>query len=74
MSFRCDICDAVQPVRSKPIKIVLETRKVVYPQRTVKKITQFRTDIIVIDNGGQGVEIVEEANACADCAKDRGVE
>jgi hypothetical protein len=67
MSFRCDICDGVQPVDSSPVRVILETRRKIYPRRTKRK-KKPPFEEIVIDRGGEGTEIVEEANACPECA------
>lgn len=69
MSFRCAMCKEAQPVNSSPHKIVVETRAVTYPERTKKRVTQFREENIVIDAGGQGTEIVKEIDVCPTCAK-----
>lgn len=69
MSFRCGICNEPQPERTKPIKIVLETRKATYPERRgMVGRAPFRREV-VIDNGGGGWEIAEEVDACVVCAE-----
>lgn len=75
MSFRCDQCHtAVLPttrmehgfatyVPAIPHRVVVETRKKVYSERTYE--VGNRT---IHDPGGVGTEIVREHNLCADCA------
>lgn len=63
MSFKCQKCGEAFPDKVKPIRIITKTRKKVYPVRYDKKDPK-----IVIDNGGNGWEIVEEKMVCVDCA------
>jgi len=69
MSFRCSICNAIQPDHTQPIKITLETRKVIYPERMGKDGKPPYERDVVIDSGGEGMETVQEADACEECAK-----
>jgi hypothetical protein len=64
MSFICCFCKKAQPDRTKPIKVVLETRRKVYPVRRDKEDE-------VIDKGGIGRETVKEAYICKYCARKR---
>ena len=63
MSFRCQICDEAQPVRTPPVNVVLETRPKSYPKREYQSRGK-----IIKDSGGTGREIVKVAGACGDCA------
>ena len=56
MSFRCGICNEVQPVKTSITKVVLETRNKTYRVKDGK-------DIITT----AGSEIVREVDACAKC-------
>lgn len=60
MSFICERCKKVQPIRSKPNHIIISTRKKTYP---VRKDSEEN----VIDRGGSGWEIVEEQKICDTC-------
>jgi len=60
MSFRCGICNKAQETGTPPIMLVIEQRRVNYPQRMKGKK--------VIDPGGSGWEIARAVNACAKCA------
>jgi hypothetical protein len=64
MSFICYSCKKPQPNRTKPIKIVLETRRKIYPVRRNKENE-------VIDKGGIGRETVKDAYICKYCARKR---
>ncbi|KKL04518.1 hypothetical protein LCGC14_2615280 [marine sediment metagenome] len=59
MSFRCELCNRSMPAHVKPIRLVMETRRKVYPERMLDKK--------VFDIGGVGFEIVKEVNACKKC-------
>jgi len=58
MSFRCQICDAVQPTNTPVNKVVLETRPKTYHYVHDR---EHRTS--------SGSEIVQEVSACGECAE-----
>lgn len=61
MSFTCDKCHQAQVPHTKPIRVVVETRRRSYPRRYAKDGKK------IIDEGGHGSEIVREMNLCPLC-------
>lgn len=64
MSFICDKCHKPQRNHIKPIRVVVEIRKKIYPIRYAKD------GKTVIDKGGKGIEIAREMNLCLPCSKE----
>ena len=64
MSFKCEKCGNYQGAGKKPIRVVVETRVISYPQRYADPEHK-----ICIDNGGAGTAIVKESNMCNECAQ-----
>ena len=62
MSFTCQNCNKPQSAGTQPVKTVTKVRRKVYPQRTTPDGYE------VIDQGGTGIETVEELNLCEKCA------
>jgi len=62
MSYRCQMCGKAQEPGSSPTMIVVEKRRVNYPQRFKGKK--------MIDPGGSGWETAREAAACHECVED----
>ncbi len=63
MSFRCELCNDAVPAGTQPVRLVLETRRKVYPERMSGKK--------VFDIGGVGYETVKEVGACKKCVTRR---
>jgi hypothetical protein len=61
MSFICDKCLKPQSNHEKPYRVIVETRKRIYPKRFAKD------GKTIIDNGGDGWEIAREMNLCKSC-------
>ena len=59
MSFICEQCKQVQRPRSKPIRVVVESRVKYYPRAEIGDETT--------DSGGSGWEIVREIMVCRRC-------
>lgn len=60
MAFRCNVCNQAQPAGESPTMLVVEQRRVTYPERRKGKK--------IIDRGGNGIETVKEVMACSACA------
>lgn len=67
MSFKCELCECAQPAKSKPTRVIVETRPRVYPERT--RPGKQGNPSRVIDFGGEGYEIVREVNVCSRCVE-----
>lgn len=70
--FRCDLCGKVTAASEPCTKLVLERKRVMHPRR--KGIFRRYDDekrrwVWAEDPGGSGVQIVKQANACLECAK-----
>lgn len=69
--FVCQKCEKVVGPRVRPVKLIVETRDAVYPHRP--KVFKVRTGDSKSrwrdDSGGNGLEIVKEVDACAECAE-----
>lgn len=59
MSFKCEVCEKVQPVGTKPVKVVTEIRNVTYPH---VKTYDGKIKIPI------GFEPVKEVTTCPDCS------
>jgi hypothetical protein len=65
MSFVCEECHKPQPDRTKPHRVVTETR----PKEYTRPIrNEHGQDIGRVEVVGQGTEIVHEAMLCGECA------
>lgn len=73
--YRCDECH--EAVDGSPTRVVLETREKVYEPR-FKKINpdgpEVERNMMCVDKGGKGWEIVKEANLCPKCLAKGGLE
>ena len=63
MSFVCQYCKEPQDNRCKPIKVTVETRRVMHQQ-----VKTDRDGNRVRYNTTEGPQIVKEMNLCASCA------
>lgn len=63
MGFTCQHCGTVQPSGTVPHKTVTKQRTKVYPRRYAED------GETILDNGGKGVETVEELDLCEKCAE-----
>jgi len=61
MSFKCQNCGKQQKTSVKPVKVVSQKRKMVYPE-------QRNRDNEVIVSRGFGWEIAKELDCCEKCA------
>jgi len=60
--FICNVCHVPQPIFSKPLKKIIETRHKVYTR--IEK-DRFGNEKVV--EVGEGDEIVRELNVCSPC-------
>lgn len=69
--YRCELCNTVQPPRTRCQKVVTETRPTEYPSRPkAHKMRVGRKAKFMDDSGGAGYEIAKEALACPTCAEE----
>ena len=61
--YRCEECKRNR--RGSPIRVVREVRSKVYPKRYQMDYKTMRD--VLIDNGGEGWEIVKEEVICGEC-------
>lgn len=71
--YRCEICGESSKPGDQAYHIIVETRDVSYPRRAHSQAPMKRKDRTKRkrwrpDPGGSGMEIVNEALACVDCA------
>lgn len=72
MSYRCEDCKTIQPPKTKPYRLAVQTETVIYPFRS--KVNQFKTDggwETRDDPGGRGWQIVRELVLCHWCFVDQ---
>jgi hypothetical protein len=70
MSFMCGVCNKAQPNKSKPHRVVTETRRKTYPAREYrdgKSTDEMGRRGKIRDPGGVGTEIAKEVDACDGC-------
>ena len=67
--YRCEICNTVQPPRSRSVRVTTKSRATEYPSRPkANKLRIGRKTKQFDDPGGAGYEIAKEAVACPKCA------
>ncbi len=68
--FRCHFCQQVTPPRTTRHSVVIETREKTYESRRREpKRRRFQDrEETGGDRGGSGVEIIQEVDACPECA------
>lgn len=67
--YRCELCNTVQPPRSRSVRVTIESRATEYPSRPkANKLRIGRKTKHFDDPGGAGYEIAKEAIACPKCA------
>lgn len=64
MSFRCQKCGQSQPVNTRPIAVVVETREKIYPQMHHRGVDGKP----FLGPAGHGHETVTELRCCHACA------
>lgn len=68
--YNCEFCGVTVPAKTSCVKIITKTREVIFPQRSYANRLPGKPVHWSPDNGGKGVQIVEEKNACPACAKE----
>ncbi len=69
--YRCELCNVVQPPRTRCQKVVTETRPAEYPSRPKAQSRRVgRKGKSLDDPGGAGYEIAKEVLACPKCAQE----
>ncbi len=67
--YRCQLCNVVQPPRTRAIRVTVESRPTEYPSRPkANRLRVGRKWKQFDDPGGAGFEIAKEAVACPTCA------
>ena len=67
--YRCELCNTVQPPKSRSVRVTTESRPTEYPSRPkANKLRVGRKNKHFDDPGGAGYEIAKEAVACPKCA------
>lgn len=68
--YRCELCGVVVQSNTPALKVVLETRRKVYPERREAnkiRIQGKKKPLFSHDPGGTGWEAVREAKVCRTC-------
>ena len=69
--YRCELCNSVQPPRTRCVKIAVESRPAEYPSRAKAHKMRIGRKLKHFDDpGGAGYEIAKEALACPKCAEE----
>ena len=68
--YRCQLCNVVQPPRTRAVRVTVESRPTEYPSRPkANRLRVGRKWKQFDDPGGAGFEIAKEAVACPSCAR-----
>ncbi|MEM9073598.1 MAG: hypothetical protein AAGE52_34220 [Myxococcota bacterium] len=69
--YRCELCQVVQPARTRCHKVTTDSRPTEYPSRPKAHSMRVGRKAKTFDDpGGAGYEIAKEAKACPKCAED----
>lgn len=72
--YKCELCNKVQPPRTRSNRVVVEARPTEYPSRPkANRQRSGRKSRLFDDPGGAGYEIGKEAVACPACASEHEV-